>query len=673
MVNYNQKYKDQVITAITDNNNKNFDASLTDNGLLSAVGQKIGNSSTTLTNISNFVLFSVKPDTMFNFTNAKNINFHDDNRMLLTFDPSSVINNHWSSLYLNPANSLSIDSNNITFDDFNNGNMTTDISTLSDTENFTATINMPNDVKCNYTTGNHKHVKTQTVNILLDGNIRKGDTVTIKRDNREDKNATINFDTDLAFVNLGMDGTTKLEIIYNHAPKPSVPVFFTSDDAGAKWTNNKLIDDGKGTLANPIVFQKGYKLNKKLRIDCTDIKGSTDMKFFGTFANNFDGDDPQRNTWNFTVPEGYVKFNIHEGYTEYKKYNIVATLQNATMIEPKLYEDVYGKKHYDLDPNHTTITVKASDGYVFDNDGTLTYQKDATTPATMTVKANHADTITIDLPSDINWLYQKYFTLTLGASKSEIVENSGGFTNIYKADYTNLLKFSNEVIVKITGGAHANVQAYNVTQYINNLVMLPFNVPKGATTSIVAGDETFTTQLPTVDNNYLTVDLGKITVNEQYKNGYDYYQVKTRLMLPYTNMIDLDPEHVINKTVSIKYVVNVVNGDTTINLYNDEDLFYSEQVNLANEVPFISSARNGAQYAVINQLKTMFRNDIQQPYIIIEQPTPILNSDYYPTNEKGTLKGYTGNVKVNLLNNMDINTNDLTTLQKILETGVKIK
>ena len=137
-------------------------------------------------------------------------------------------------------------------------------------------------------------------------------------------------------------------------------------------------------------------------------------------------------------------------------------------------------------------------------------------------------------------------------------------------------------------------------------------------------------------------------------------------MLPYTNLIELDPTHVINKTVSIQYVVNVVNGDTTINVYSDNDLFLSQQVNLANEIPFISKATSGSQYAVINQLKTHFRNEINQAYIIVEQPTPILNADYYTTNERGTLKNYTGNVKARLLNNININSNDLIGLQNLL-------
>lgn len=356
-----------------------------------------------------------------------------------------------------------------------------------------------------------------------------------------------------------------------------------------------------------------------------------------------------------------------------KKYKIVPNLQNATIIDPKPVADSSGT-HYYLDQQHPTITLKANDGYQFENDGTLTYVKNALyQECDIVVKATHTNIATVSLPSDIDWSVQDSFTIIMGAVTAKIVNNTGGFTNIYKADYPSLLKLSNELIVNIVGDPTTNIQVFDITPYINNIVILPFNVPSGEKSAIVAGNKTFDTQLPTVDNDYLTVDLGKIAVAEQYRNGYDYYEVKTRLILPYTNMLEIDPTHVINKTISIKYDINVINGDTTINLYDGYDLFFSQQVNLASEVPFISRDTKSSQYAVINQLKTMFRNDVQQAYIIIEQPTPVLNSDYYPTNEKGTLKGYTGNVKAKLLNNVDVNSNELNALQNLLASGVHIK
>lgn len=589
MVNYNQKYKNEVIVIIGENDGNFFDGSVSDNKVFSAVGQKTSNNLNNLSSVSKFSVWAVKADAILNLKDGS-IKIYDDDGSLTTVNLSGYSNKQWNGLTYTIPKPLRFTTrdNNIRFDNFNRFNgMTQDIANLMDSENvlsFDLKTTTPNDIKCNYTTGRHSYIKSQGVNLTFDGNIKKGDKITIKRSGRSDLTSTIQFDTDLIFCNFNFDGVTNAEFIYTH------------------------------------------------------------------------GDTPQ-------PPKPVEKTTVE----------LQTTLQNAKIIEPQSIKDRYGKTRYYLDPKHTTIKLQANDGYTFESDGSLTYQRDLLDQATLTIKATHTNTVSITLPSDINWSEQQYFMLTMGAVKSEIVATTGGFTNIYKADYTNLLKFSNEVIVKITGSTGSSVQAYDVTPYINNLIMLPFNVPTGEKSTIVAGNETFTTQLPTIDNNYLTVDLGKIKVDEQYKNGFDYYQVKTRLMLPYTNMIELDPKHVINQTVSIKYIVNVVNGDTTINLSNNDDLFYSKQVNLASEIPFISSATKGSQYTVINQLKTVFRNSIKQAYIIIEQPTPVLNSDFYPTNEKGTLKGYTGNVKASLLNNMDINSNELNTLQNILETGVKIK
>lgn len=682
MANYNQKYKNEVIVTISENDGNIFDSTVTDNKIFSAVGQKTSNNLNNISQVSKFTVWAVKPDTILNLEDG-NIKIYDDDGALVNIILSNFSNKQWNGITYTRPTTLHFNNrdNNIRFDDFNSlDGMTQDIADLMDSENvisFDLKTTTPSDVKCNYTTGSHSYIKGQGVNVTFDGNIKKGDTITIKRNGKNNVTSIIQFDTDLIFCNFNFDGVTNAEFIYTHgeAPKPveKTTVEFTSSDDGIQWQNPTMVDSGSN-FTNPVIIQKGYELRKPLAVEFTDKNDKTTTLTYGSGSTvYFDGDTPNKTTWNLTVNTGYKKLNIKAGQTTYKTYELSPTLQNAKIIEPQPIEDDYGKTRYYLDPKHTTIKLQANDGYTFENDGSLTYNRDELDQETLTIKATHTNNVSITLPSDINWSVQDGFMLTMGAVKSEIVETTGGFTNIYKADYTNLLKFSNEVIVKITGGTGGGVQSYDVTPYINNLIMLPFNVPTGENSAIVAGNETFNTQLPTVDNNYLTVDLGKIKVDEQYKNGFDYYQVKTRLMLPYTNMIELDPKHVINQTVSIQYIVNVVNGDTTINLSNNDDLFYSNQVNLASEIPFISSATKGSQYTVINQLKTVFRNSIKQAYIIIEQPTPVLNSDFYPTNEKGTLKGYTGNVKASLLNNMDINSNELNALQNILETGVKIK
>lgn len=683
MINYNQKYKDEIIVTIENNDGNNqYDTNLTSNKIFYAVGSKTSNDLSQVSQVKRIALWCVKPDAIINFAGGGTCEIFDDDGTLMTMNFSGYQNYQWTAFKPSTPHVLNFtnDDSNIQFKNFNSNGMTVNINDLHDKSNvaeFSATVTVPSDVHCNYNTGTHKFIKNQSVNILFDGNIKKGDTITIKRSGRNDLISEINFDTDLTFSNMGMTGSSNMEIIYKHGkeetPEPQT-VNFTSEDDGIKWSNTTMQDYGKN-FNNSIIIQKGYEFRPPLAIEFTDKQDQTTTLTYGKGQSiHFDGDDTAKNSWNLTINTGYKKLNIKAGQAKYKQYELIPSLQNAKIIVPESVENDFGNPVYYLDPKHTTITLQANDGYTFESDGTLTYDIDELgDTGEYTIKATHTDTVTFNLPDDINWIYQGNFMLTMGAVKAEIVETTGGFTNIYKADYTNLLKFSNEVIIKTVGGSSGSLQTYDVTPYINNLILLPFNVPSGEKSNIVAGNEIFKTQLSTVDNNYLNVDLGTITVPESYKNAYDYYNVKTRLMLPYTDMIELDPVHVINQTISIKYIVNVINGDTTINLLNGDDLFYSEQVNLASEVPFISSANKGTQYAVINRLKTVFRNSINQAYIIIEQPSPILNSDYYPTNEKGTLKGYNGNVKCNLLNNMNINANELNTLQNILNNGVNIK
>lgn len=683
MINYNQKYKDELIVTIGNNDGLNqFDTNLTSNKVFYAVGSKTSNDLSQVSQVRKIALWCVKPNAVINFAGGPTCEIFDDAGTLMTMNFSGYQNYQFTTFKANTPGALNFTNadSNIQFKNFNSVGMTVNINDLNDKSNvseFNATVTVPSDVKCNYNTGTYKFINNQAVNIMFDGNIKKGDTIIIKRNGRNDLNSIINFDTDLAFSNLGMSGSNNMEIIYKHAkeetptPEPQTVTFISSDE-GIKWTNNTMTDRGQN-FNNSIIIQKGYELRKPLKVEFTDKQDQTTILTYGKGENiHYDGYD--KNTWDLTINTGYKKLNILAGQTKYKQYELIPNIQNAKIIVPEPTENDYGDSVYYLDPKHTTITIQANDGYTFESDGKLTYEiDDVGDQGEYTIKATHTNTVTFTLPTDINWEYQGNFMLTIGAVKSEIVESTGGFTNIYKADYTNLLKFSNEVIIKTVGGSSGNLQTYDVTPYINNLVLLPFNVPSGEKSNIVAGNEIFKTQLTTVDTNYLNVNLGNITVSETYKNGYDYYNVKTRLMLPYTNMIELDPVHVINQTITIKYIVNVVNGDTTINLLNGDDLFYSEQVNLGSEVPFISRANKGSQYTVINRLKTVFKNSINQAYIIIEQPTPILNSEYYPTNEKGTLKGYNGNVKCTLLNNMNINANELNTLQNLLNNGVNIK
>lgn len=92
---------------------------------------------------------------------------------------------------------------------------------------------------------------------------------------------------------------------------------------------------------------------------------------------------------------------------------IIPTLQNCSIIVPEKSSN----GSYYLDPSHMTVTLKADPGYIFESDGTLTYQTgDSSIP--LPIKATKTDTATVTLPSDISWDDNYTFPLKMSAVKA---------------------------------------------------------------------------------------------------------------------------------------------------------------------------------------------------------------------------------------------------------------
>lgn len=92
---------------------------------------------------------------------------------------------------------------------------------------------------------------------------------------------------------------------------------------------------------------------------------------------------------------------------------ITPTLQNCSITEPAKSSD----GGYYLDPSHMTVTLKADTGYIFESDGTLTYQTSSSSTVPLDIKADKTNTATVTLPSSISWDDNFSFPLTMSAVK----------------------------------------------------------------------------------------------------------------------------------------------------------------------------------------------------------------------------------------------------------------
>lgn len=97
---------------------------------------------------------------------------------------------------------------------------------------------------------------------------------------------------------------------------------------------------------------------------------------------------------------------------------ITPTLQNCSISVPAPTVE-NGTKHYYLSPKQTTVTLKADAGYIFKNDGKLTYQETEYASDDLVIKATNTNTASVTLPDGIDWNNQFSFPLEMSAVKDE--------------------------------------------------------------------------------------------------------------------------------------------------------------------------------------------------------------------------------------------------------------
>lgn len=100
-----------------------------------------------------------------------------------------------------------------------------------------------------------------------------------------------------------------------------------------------------------------------------------------------------------------------------------------------------------------------------------------------------------------------------------------------------------------------------------------------------------------VDSDYVIVDCGTIPI-ERYWGSYLDYDPYTKIScyLPYIGEIDVNPDQVMQKNVSVKYYVNVVTGDIVAMLCADGSIIYTAAGNCIRQLPL----SNNDYSAIIN-------------------------------------------------------------------------
>lgn len=146
----------------------------------------------------------------------------------------------------------------------------------------------------------------------------------------------------------------------------------------------------------------------------------------------------------------------------------------------------------------------------------------------------------------------------------------------------------------------------NPIENVISVKMFPFTLPTGAESTIVLGNvntEVPTNKLP--DNyNYYHV-YGSVKVPSYYNSFMDYAPfTRILLYLPFYGTLELDNSLIIDRTLKIAYIVDVVTGACTIDIYSDDSLINVISCQVGIDIPITSSNRAQVETAILSNTLT---------------------------------------------------------------------
>lgn len=312
------------------------------------------------------------------------------------------------------------------------------------------------------------------------------------------------------------------------------------------------------------------------------------------------------------------------------------------------------------------VRLQALDNCIFDKTGSQWFMDTLGMGKEFSILPNNKNVLEYDTFISQNG----FFNLDISATKQTLVD-TGGYVNIYKTNTKEITALSKEIILNNSG---SSLSLLDSTAYIKAYYRIPFNISADnlqPNVKFLLANTKSTTTTTQVTSDTLTFSLGNIKVPEKYNNTFDYQNTTCVLYLPFVDSIKLVPTDVINKTLSVNYIMDMYTGNVTVNVINsNHDTIYSKDFKLSTDLPFLQVNNLNQTGKIVNT----YNNAINQAYLLVTRNIPVKQQFGYPTKEQGQLKNYHGYIECSDIQlNSLADSDDLNIIKGLLQKGVFIK
>lgn len=125
---------------------------------------------------------------------------------------------------------------------------------------------------------------------------------------------------------------------------------------------------------------------------------------------------------------------------------------------------------------------------------------------------------------------------------------------------------------------------------ILGLSILPFNVPHSVLGVVKVGNLSTGVNMNVVSQQYVEIDCGSITLNEQWHSYLDYSPyTKLSIFLPYIGFKDVDIDLVQGTTLGVKYHIDVLSGGCVAFITENDNVIAQYSGQCAVSIPITSN------------------------------------------------------------------------------------
>lgn len=279
----------------------------------------------------------------------------------------------------------------------------------------------------------------------------------------------------------------------------------------------------------------------------------------------------------------------------------------------------------------------------------------------------------------INEKNEVYTVSAEAVTKTDITDKYG-LIAVYKPTKDILVelskvRFYHNIPSSPKEGIYIVTQEYiDTAQYAISLRKMYFKVETSVVENICLGP--YNTEIPcdVIGTDIITLHMGTIAITGRYQNVMDYKNTDMQIYLPFIGFIDLSPSDFMDKAITLKYEVNVINGDALAVLYADNEVMKMINCNASFAVPYRLNDRENVNANLEANTNYLLQ---EKPFIYVKSYNEAVPDYSLPYNDTkfyakfGDLTGYTQATEIDLTILHDYITNtEIDEIKQLLNTGV---